>query len=107
MQRRTRSDRPCDDAVVRVVIRVRLGASRTVVGGSHDGALVVRVSARAVDGQATDAALTAISKALRVPCRAVVLVSGATSRTKVVEIPDASRDAVAALLSREPFSYVE
>ena len=81
-------------------MRVRPGASRTVVGGSHDGALVVRVGARAVDGQATEAALQALAKALGVRRREVVLVTGATSRTKVVDVPDAARDAVATLLAR-------
>ncbi|MGH3774788.1 MAG: DUF167 domain-containing protein [Pseudonocardiaceae bacterium] len=90
------SDLPTlDDGAVRVVVWVRPGASRTVVGGSHDGALVVRVGALAVDGQATAAALQALAKALGVPRRAVLLVSGATSRTKVVNVPDASREAVA------------
>jgi uncharacterized protein YggU (UPF0235/DUF167 family) len=84
---------------VRVTVRVRPGAGRTQVGGSHDGALVVRVAARAVDGQATAAALVALSKALGLPRRAVTLVSGATSRTKVVEIPDECGDVVAALLA--------
>lgn len=80
-------------------MRVRPGASRTVVGGSHDGALVIKVGARAVDGRATAAALQALAKALGVPRRSVVLVTGATSRTKVVEVPDEARDAVAALLA--------
>ncbi|HZA17436.1 MAG TPA: DUF167 family protein [Pseudonocardiaceae bacterium] len=85
---------------VRVVVRVRPGSSRTVVGGSHDGALVVRVGTQAVEGQATAAALQALAKTLGVPRRTVVLVSGATSRTKVVDVPDSSRDTVAALLAR-------
>jgi uncharacterized protein YggU (UPF0235/DUF167 family) len=71
-----------------------------VVGGSHDGALVVRVGARAVDGQATAAALRALAEALGVPRRSVVLVTGATSRTKVVDVPDEARDAIATLLSQ-------
>jgi uncharacterized protein YggU (UPF0235/DUF167 family) len=71
-----------------------------VVGGSHDGALVVRVGARAVDGQATAAALQALAKALGVPRRSVVLVTGASSRTKVVDVPDAAADAVARLLAQ-------
>ncbi len=96
----TRIYQTLDDGAVRVVVWVRPGASRTVVGGSHDGALVVRVGALAVDGQATAAALQALAKALGVPRRAVLLVSGATSRTKVVNVPDASREAVAALLAR-------
>jgi len=65
---------------------VRPGASRTEVGGDHDGALVVRVSARAVDGKATEAALRALAAALQVRPADVRLVHGATSRTKVVEI---------------------
>jgi uncharacterized protein YggU (UPF0235/DUF167 family) len=71
---------------MRVTIRVRPGAGRTVVGGSFDGALVVRVSARAVDGQATEAALAAVAQAFGVRRRAVTLVTGPTSRTKVVDV---------------------
>jgi uncharacterized protein YggU (UPF0235/DUF167 family) len=84
---------------VRVTIRVRPGAGRTTVGGSYDGALVVRVSERAVDGRATAAALTALASALGVRRREVALVTGATSRTKVVEIPDAAVPAYDALLA--------
>jgi uncharacterized protein len=69
-----------------VSIRVRPGSGRTAVGGSHDGALVVRVTAPAVDGRATEAALAAVAEAFAVRRAAVRLVTGATSRTKVVEI---------------------
>jgi uncharacterized protein (TIGR00251 family) len=71
---------------MRVTIRVRPGAGRTAVGGSHDGALVVRVAARAVDGKATEAALAAVAEVFGVRRRDVVLVTGATSRTKVVDV---------------------
>ena len=71
---------------MRFEIRVRPGASRTRVGGSHGGRLVVAVSARAVDGAATEAALAAVAEAFGVRRRAVTLVRGATSRDKVVEI---------------------
>lgn len=86
---------------MRVTVRVRPGASRTVVGGEHDGALVVRVSQRAVDGRATQAALAAVADAFGLRPRAVSLVSGATSRTKVVDVdgPDeVLRPLLAALL---------
>lgn len=73
---------------MRVAIRVRPGASRTRVGGEHAGALVVAVGARAVDGAATEAALTALADALGVRRRHVHLVTGATSRDKVVEVDD-------------------
>lgn len=50
---------------------------------------MVAVQAPAVDGRATAAALKALAKALGCRSRDVTLVSGATSRTKVVEVPDA------------------
>lgn len=75
---------------MRVTIRVRPGASRTHVGGDHDGALVVRVTQHAVDGKATDAALTALAKALSLRRQDVVLVRGVTARTKVIEVPAAA-----------------
>jgi len=70
-----------------VTIRVKPGASRTRVGGSYGDALVVAVQARAVDGKATEAALAALAAALNVRRRDVQLVTGSTSRTKVVELP--------------------
>jgi hypothetical protein len=88
--------------MLRVAIRVRPGASRTRVGGAYGDSLVVAVSARAVDGAATDAALAAVAKALGLRRREVVLVTGTTSRDKVVEItttePDAVRQRITELL---------
>jgi uncharacterized protein YggU (UPF0235/DUF167 family) len=85
---------------MRVSIRVRPGAGRTRVGGRYgDDILVVAVQQPAVDGRATSAALAAVAKALRVRPRAVVLISGATSRTKLIEVPDGAAGAVAELLN--------
>lgn len=78
---------------------MRPGSSRTAVGGVHDGALVVRVTARAVDGAATQAALVAVAEALGVRRRQVALVSGATSRTKVLDVEGDDEDVAAALAS--------
>jgi hypothetical protein len=71
---------------MRITIRVKPGSARPGVGGEHDGALVVRVSARAVDGKATEAALAAVAGSFGVRRSAVRLVSGASSRTKIVDI---------------------
>ncbi|WP_198653219.1 DUF167 domain-containing protein [Actinocorallia populi] len=71
---------------IRVAIRVGPGASRTKVGGSRGDALVVRVAARAVEGRATEAALEAVAEALGVRRRDVRLLSGATSRDKLIEV---------------------
>ena len=69
-----------------MTIWVKPGAGRTVVGGRYDDALVVRVSERGVDGKATEGALRALADALGVRRADVRLVTGATSRTKIVEI---------------------
>jgi hypothetical protein len=63
------------------------------VGGRYgDDTLVVAVQVPAVDGRATEAALRALAKALGCRAAEVVLVSGATSRTKLVEVPDDRAD---------------
>jgi uncharacterized protein YggU (UPF0235/DUF167 family) len=85
---------------VRISIRVRPGAGRTAVGGAHDGALVVRVAQPAVDGRATEAALAALAQALGVRRRHVTLISGATSRTKVVDVDGADDGLLQELLNR-------
>ena len=97
------TSRPLDGRLqtvaVRLVIRVRPGSGRTAVGGDHDGALVVRVTAPAVDGRATEAALAAVAEAFSVRRAAVRLVTGTTSRTKVVEVDGAEEDRLRQLLS--------
>ena len=83
---------------MRITIRVRPGSAHPGVGGEHVGALVVRVSARAVDGKATEAALTAVAGAFGVRRSAVALVSGASSRVKIVEIAGGDPGLLADLL---------
>jgi uncharacterized protein YggU (UPF0235/DUF167 family) len=70
------------------------------VGGEHDGALVVRVSERAVDGKATAAALSAVAAAFGVGPGAVALVAGARSRVKVLEVAGADPRVLERLLAR-------
>jgi uncharacterized protein len=73
---------------VRITIRVRPGSARPAVGAEHAGARVVRVSARAVDGKATEEALAAVAAAFDVRRDDVSLVAGSSGRTKVVEVTD-------------------
>ena len=85
---------------MRLTIRVRPGSARPAVGGEYAGALVVRVSERAVDGKATAAALAAVAAAFSVPRSAVTLVSGASSRTKIVEVAAGDPEVLAQRLAR-------
>ncbi|HET6965735.1 MAG TPA: DUF167 domain-containing protein [Acidimicrobiales bacterium] len=85
---------------MRIEIHVRPGASRAGVGGSHDGALVVRVAEPADAGRATAAALRAVAEALGVPGRAVTLLRGAASRRKLIEVDEGAADGRAELQDR-------
>lgn len=74
----------------KVAVRVKPGASRTRVGGCHPGAygpaVVVAVTAPAVDGRATEAVRRALATALGVRPSAVTLLRGATSRDKLYAV---------------------
>ncbi len=73
--------------------------------GEHRQALVVRVQARAVDGAATAAVVAAVAKAFDVRRSDVRLVTGATSRTKVLELdidPDRGSRRLSDLLAVDP-----
>jgi uncharacterized protein YggU (UPF0235/DUF167 family) len=73
-------------------VRVKPGASATKVGGRYPGphgpALVVAVSAPAVDGRATAAVLRAVAKALRVRPARITVTHGLTSRNKLLLVTD-------------------
>jgi len=74
---------------VRFAVRVKPGARRESVGGRYGDALVVAVTAPAVEGKANDALRRALAKAFGVRRQDVVIVAGERSRDKVVEVPDA------------------
>jgi uncharacterized protein YggU (UPF0235/DUF167 family) len=85
-----------EPATAVVAIRVKPGASREAVRGRYEGpygpALVVAVNAPAVDGRATEAAVRAVAKALRLRAADVWLKLGTTSRDKLLEIADPPPD---------------
>lgn len=85
---------PFSMAELRLSVRVKPGASRARVGGSHDGALIVAVHAQPVDGAANEAVLKALADALDLRTRQLRVVSGHTARTKVIEIETDSPDEI-------------
>ena len=86
---------------MRVTIRVKPGSARVRVGGRYGDALVVAVTARAVDGRATKAALDALAGAIGCKKREVILITGTNSRTKIVQVPDMCKGRVAELMEFE------
>ncbi len=90
------ADRGWRPVSVTFAVRVRPGASRVRVGGRYDGplgpALLVAVTARAVDGQATAATLAAVAEALGLPRRTVEVRTGHRSRDKLLVVTDPPED---------------
>jgi uncharacterized protein YggU (UPF0235/DUF167 family) len=77
-----------NQGVFAFAVHVHPGARRPGVGGSHDGHLVVRVRARAVDGAANEEVLTSLATALGLARRQVEFIRVSTSRDKVVVVSD-------------------
>ena len=65
--------------------------------GRHGDALRVRLTAPPVDGAANEALVELLAATFGIPRRAVTIVTGASSRTKVVELDGVSEDRVRAL----------
>ena len=70
----------------RLRLRVAPGAARPAVVGRHGDAWKVRVTAAPERGRANDAVLALLAETLELPRASVSLVSGGSSRDKIVEL---------------------
>ncbi|MFO7194210.1 MAG: DUF167 domain-containing protein [Thermocrispum agreste] len=78
---------------VRFAVRVKPNAKRNHVGGARGDALVVAVTAPAVDGKANEAVTKALAAAFDVRRQHVHIVTGLRGRDKVVELDPAPPEA--------------
>ena len=85
-------------------MRVQPGASRASVGGRFGDAdppvLVVRTTARAVEGAANAAVRAAIAAAFGVRPNAVTMLTGERNRVKVLDVQGASSERLTELLGQ-------
>ena len=79
-------------------IRVIPRAPRSAVAGVRDGALLVRLAAAPVDGEANDALLVLLAGVLDVPRRDLTIVSGERARRKRLRVAGLTPAAVQARL---------
>ena len=96
-----------DRGGVRLVLRVTPGAARSGIFGPVDigedrTALAVKVAAPPVEGAANEALIGLLAKELKVMRSAVSVISGDTSRLKVVRVADCPLPKVAAWAARWP-----
>ena len=80
--------------VVRFSVRLQPRASRNEIAGLHGLSLKVRVTAPPIDGLANEALVEFLSKALETSRRNVCIVSGHSSRTKIVEISEVDLESI-------------
>jgi uncharacterized protein len=94
------TDRAGTEQAIRFGVRVQPRSSRAGIDGVHGEALKVRVNAPPVDGAANEAVVEVLANALGVAKRAITIVSGATSRSKVVEVAGLEARDLRAILER-------
>ncbi|HSV16665.1 MAG TPA: DUF167 domain-containing protein [Tepidisphaeraceae bacterium] len=67
-------------------VRVHPGAKRNAVTGTHDGAMKISLTTPPTDGRANEALIAFVAERLNLPRSRIALVSGQTSRSKVLRI---------------------
>lgn len=92
------SETPSGAVRFEVIARPRARASH--VKEVRDGALVVALAALPVDGAANAELVATLASALSVPRREVVLVRGASARTKLVEVRGLTVEEIRGRLAR-------
>lgn len=82
---------------IRFDVVVSPRASRTAVGGRREGALLVRVTAPPVEGEANEAVIAAVARALDVAPGSVRIERGGRGRRKILSAPASARARLDAL----------
>jgi uncharacterized protein len=85
-----------------LAVRVHPGARRNVVTGTHADALKIALSTPPVDGRANEALIAFLADALRLPKSSIALVTGATSRSKLLRITGRTAAEVQSSLGLHP-----
>ncbi len=83
---------------IRLTLKVQPRAARTEVAGVHGDALRIRLAAPPVGGAANQALIAFLADRLGVRRAAIVLLSGAASQNKLVEVRGLSADVAASRL---------
>ncbi|MCI0525223.1 MAG: DUF167 domain-containing protein [Acidobacteria bacterium] len=79
---------------VTFAVRVQPRASKSAITGELDGALKIRLAAPPVDGEANEELIRFLAKLFDVPRARVSIISGPTSKNKIVKISGISSNEV-------------
>ena len=79
-------------------VRVHPGAKCNAMTGVHDGAVKISLTTPPTDGRANKALIAFLAKQLGVPRSGIILLTGATSRSKTLRVAGKSAADVQAAL---------
>jgi uncharacterized protein (TIGR00251 family) len=89
------------DGEITFLVRVKPRASREAIEGEREGALVVRLTAPPVEGEANDALVRLLAARLHVAKAAVKIVSGERSRLKRIAVRGVTVEQVKGLVTSD------
>ncbi len=75
-----------DDRGITFAVRIVPRASSTAIVGDYEGALRIRIAAPPVEGAANRELIRYLAKKFKVPQNAVEIVSGASSKNKIIRL---------------------
>jgi uncharacterized protein len=79
-----------DDRGLTFAVRIVPRASRSEIAGEYNGALRIRIAAPPVEGAANKELIRLLAKTFKLPKNAVIIISGAASKSKIVRIEGAN-----------------
>jgi uncharacterized protein len=82
----------------RLEVYIQPRASKSEVAGMHDGVIKIRIAAPAVENAANEALVEFVAEVLGIAKRSVRIVSGGTSRRKVLDIDGVTEKELSARL---------
>lgn len=88
------------DNAVSFKVRVQPRASRTEVAGEHAGAIKLRIASPPVDGKANEECRRFLARLVGVSASSIEIVSGDSSRDKIIRVHNVSAERVREALSR-------
>ncbi|MGH9936920.1 MAG: DUF167 domain-containing protein [Blastocatellia bacterium] len=93
------------DGGVIFAVRVQPRASMSRVAGELDGALKIRLAAPPVDGEANEELIRLLAKIFDAPRQRVALLSGLTSKNKLVRVSGISAEEAERVLAEALNQY--
>ena len=87
------------DGGVTFAVRVQPRATKSGVAGELDGVLKIRLAAPPVEGQANEELVRLLAELFDAPRRRIAILSGQTSKNKVVSISGISVDEASRILA--------